>query len=222
MKIMNSLKSFFVTLLLFALTLSCAQDCPENINLLPMYGEQIKCEQQKKIDEQFLKECDKQFKSRTDASDYYVSKGWEYFYKNDFDTSMKRFNQAWLLDKTNADIFWGFGNILGMKKQFKESIPLLEKSIQLNPKNPKVYESVSTSYGQLFFQTKNVKYLNLSIANLKKSVKIDSQNSGAYAQLAKAYAYFYQKDSLRKYIKITDKLDSKLIPLEIRKMASEE
>ena len=183
-----------------------------------MYGRQKKCTEQLNIDKDFFAECDLRFKNRKNASKFHTDKGWEYFYKNDFETSMKRFNQAWLLDSLNADTYWGFGNILGMRQQFKESITLLEKSISLNSTNPKVYESISTSFGQLFFITKDIKYLNNSIDNLKKSIRLDPKNARAYGQLTGAYSYFMEQDSALKYLKLTDKLDSNAVNPEVRQM----
>jgi tetratricopeptide (TPR) repeat protein len=203
--------------------LSCKgeKNCPKGINLLPMYGEVKKCKQQIDFDKEFILESEKQFGNKTKASNFYVSKAWEYFHKNDNQTSMKRFNQAWLLDKTNPETYWGFGNLLGRKGDYKKSLKYFQKSIEIEPNNPKVYESISTSYGQIFFNTKEMKYLNLTIENLKKSLEIEPNNGKAYAQLANAYSYFMQKDSLRKYIKKTDKINPKLINPEIRKIANQ-
>lgn len=198
---------------------SSQQDCPQGINLLPMYGEVKKCDAQIKADDEFLKLCDKQFKNRQEGAQKYVEKAWGYFYDYDTETSMKRFNQAWLLDKNNADVYWGFGNLMGMKTEFKKSVSLLKKSIKLNSHNPKVYESISTSYSQLFYETKNKPYLDSTIVNLKNAIKFDTKNAKYYGSLAGAYSYYTQKDSLRKYIKITDQLDPKMIHPEVRKRA---
>jgi Tfp pilus assembly protein PilF len=185
-----------------------------------MYGEVKKCDEQINSDNEFLADCDKEFKTRKEASQKYIEKAWGYFYNNDTSTSMKRFNQAWLLDKDNAEIYWGFGNLMGIRHEVKQSIPLFEKSIKLNPKNAKVYESMATSYGQLFYETKKVEYLNSTIKNLKSAIKLDQNNANYYGSLTSAYAYFSQKDSLRKYIKITDKLNPEIIAPEIRKIAT--
>jgi tetratricopeptide (TPR) repeat protein len=215
------LRLTFISTLFLSCSSGQGQDCKEGINLLPMFGKQIKCEDQLKIDRQFLTESDAQFKNRNKAARFYVDKGWEYYYKNDLETSMKRFNQAWLLDTLNADIYWGFGNLLGTKGQFKGSIPLLQKSIQLNSANPKVYECIATSYGQLFFESKDINFLNKSIENLKSSVKIEPKNPAALAQLTAAYSYFTQKDSANKYLLLTDKLDPKAVNPEVRKFLKE-
>tara|TARA_R110000868_G_scaffold295250_4_gene555681 strand:- start:1093 stop:1434 length:342 start_codon:yes stop_codon:yes gene_type:complete len=113
------MKKILFLIILSQFSCKSQTDCPQGINLLPMYGEVKKCEQQIISDDEFILESEKQFKNRKKAAEYYVSQGWEYFYKDDNDTSMKRFNQAWLLDKTNAQVYWGFGNLLGKKSEFE-------------------------------------------------------------------------------------------------------
>lgn len=213
------MKKILFLIILSQFSCKSQTDCPEGINILPMYGEVKKCEQQIVLDKEFILESEKQFKNRKKASEYYVSKGWEYFYKNDDDTSMKRFNQAWLLDNSNPQIYWGFGNILGKKNEFVESVKYLKKSIEMDPNNAKVYECISTSYGQIFYKTKEIKYLNLRIENLKKAIKIEPKNGRAFGELANTYAYLMQKDSLVKYIKKTDEIDSKFVNPKVREIA---
>ena len=212
-------------LILFLVTLciSCSsrQDCPEKANSLPMFGGLKKCDEQVKIDKDFLASCDKYFKNTSEATRYHIDKGWEYFYKNDLDTAMMRFNQAWLLDSTNADIYWGFGNILGKQQKFQESLKYFEKSLVINSNNSKVWLCSATSYGQLFFQSKDISLLNKAIYSLKESVSIDPTNAEAYGQLTACYSYFTQKDSATKYLHITDKLDPKAINPEVRQMLNE-
>ncbi|WP_230383828.1 tetratricopeptide repeat protein [Pedobacter endophyticus] len=195
---------------------SSAQECNEGINLLPMYGNAPKCEEQIKADEKFFAFIDSKFKDRKTAALSSVQSGWNYFYKNDLETSMKRFNQAWLLDSLNADVYWGFGNLLGRKNQFEASIPYFEKSLKLSPNNPKVHESMATSYGQLFVATKKTTNLNKAIESLKKANSLDKNNARILAQLTTAYFYFNQKDSANKYLNLTDKIDPKAINPELR------
>jgi tetratricopeptide (TPR) repeat protein len=197
-------------------------DCPDGINKLPMYGHVQKCKQQLDYDKKFLQDCDKQFKDRQDGANFYIDRGWAYFYKNQFDTAMMRFNQAWLLDSLNADIYWGLGNILGLRdKNFNESLIYLERSLKLNPNNPRVWESASTSYGQLFFETKDRDLLDKSIEHLKNSIAIDP-NARTYGKLTAAYSYFIQKDSARKYLQITDKLDPTAVNPEVREILNKD
>jgi len=207
-----------ILIILIVLNYSCKskEDCPNNINLLPMYGDVEKCKSQIESDKKFVLDSEIKYKTKNKACEFYIAQGWEYFYANENDLSMKRFNQAWLLDKNNPEIYWGFGNILGQKNEYEKSIKYLLKSIKLDSNNAKVYESISTSYGNIFNKNKDIKYLNLTIENLEKAAKLDSSNGRIYGQLANSYYYFTQKDSLKKYIEITDKIDPSFISPELR------
>ncbi len=197
---------------------SSAQDCKEGINLIPMYGKSVKCKQQIQSDNEFFNFVDSKFKDRKTAALSYIELGWDYFYKNDLETSMKRFNQAWLLDSLNGDIYWGFGILLGRKNELKTSIPFFEKSLKLKPNNSKVYESLATSYGQLFVTTQEQSDLNKAVESLRKANSLDKNNPRILAQLTSAYSYFSQKDSAHKYLDLTDKIDPKAIHPEVRKL----
>ena len=197
---------------------SSAQECKEGLNLLPMYGNIPKCDEQLKMDKDFISSTTSQFPNRKTASIALVDKAWGHFYKGDLETSMKRFNQAWLLDSLNADVYWGFGNLLGKKGEFKTSISYFEKSLKIDPNNAKVYEGIATSYGQLFFETKERGLLDKSITALYRANGIDKNNPRILSQLTAAYSYFMQKDSAYKYLKLTDKIDPKTIHPEVRAM----
>jgi Tfp pilus assembly protein PilF len=215
------MKQFFQYILYFSITLilSCSpKQGAEKYNLLPMFGEIKKSDEQLKIDADFIAECDKYFKGRNEATKYHIDKGWEYFYQNKLDTAMMRFNQAWLLDSLNADVYWGFGNILGNQQKYQESLRYFDKSLSLNSKNTQVWYCSAISYGQLFFQTKDIKMLNKAIDNLKQSVALDPTNALAYGQLTTCYSYFNQQDSVRKYLEITDRIDPNAIHPEVREL----
>jgi tetratricopeptide (TPR) repeat protein len=197
--------------------------CDAGINRLPMYGHVRKCKEQLDADHEFLLMCGKQFKTRTEAAQYMMDRGWTYFYEKKFDDAMKRFNQAWLLDSLDADVYWGYGNIAGDRdRDYKQSLVYFEQSLAMSRDNPRVWESAATSYGKLFFETKDVKFLNKAIAYLKTSLALDPKNARACGQLTGAYCYFIKKDSARKYLALTDKLDPSVISPEIRKMLRQE
>ena len=200
---------------------SAAQDCKEGINLLPMYGNVKKCEQQLAADREFIASIDSKYKDRKTAASEIVESGWYYFYKNELETSMKRFNQAWLLDSLNSEVYWGFGNLLGRKGSFKASIPYFKRSLKLKKDNPKVYESLSTSYGQLYVKTKDRKMLDKAVECLKKANSLDKNNPRILAQLTAAYCYYSRKDSAYKYKELTDRIDPEAIPTRIRAFLSQ-
>ncbi|MFI5160398.1 MAG: tetratricopeptide repeat protein [Sphingobacteriales bacterium] len=214
------MKLNLIPLTLFCLLLSiCAQsqDCPENINKLPMYGGVKKCKEQIEDDKEFLATCDKTGKSRRELSEHFVMRGWQYLRSGKPDTSMMRFNQAWLLDSLNVEAYWGFADLLGMQQKFKESIPFFERFLKANPHNARVLQDESTTYGNLFYQTKDKKYLEACITCLKNAAAIEPQNGQLYGLLTNAYSYYMQRDSARKYFKIAEKLNSTTVTPEVKK-----
>lgn len=70
-----------------------------------MYGYEKKCKEQIEADTFFLHESDKIDMDRKVACVHEIERAWEYFNTNNLDSSMKRFNQAWLLDSTNIEFF---------------------------------------------------------------------------------------------------------------------
>lgn len=194
-----------------------SQKCVDGINIMPLYGngKVKKCLSQLEADEMFLIE-EQKIGTRKDIAAHMIMRGWEFYYKNELDTSVMRFNQAWLLDSLNAELYWGLGDVLGKQQKFKESIPFFEHSLRLDPGKPKVWVDESVSYGNLFMQTHDVKVLDSAIYSLKKAIVLSPNNAQYYGQLTSAYSYFMQKDSARKYLEITDKLDPKAVNPEER------
>lgn len=79
-------------------------------NLIPMFGEPYveRGLDYIEADNEFLEIIDKDFDSRAAAATKFVHLGFDFFYKGDLRTAMKRFNQAWLIDSENAGSFFGF------------------------------------------------------------------------------------------------------------------
>jgi len=211
--------TFLILSIIITIFAGCAhsQDCQDGINKLPMYGHVKKCKEQLDDDARFLAYCDK-LGSRKELSAHMIMRGWQYFRKNELDTAMMRFNQAWLLDSLNAEIYWGFADVLGKQQQFKNTLPLFERSLKLDPNNAQVWHDASISNGNVFIETKDVKYLNAVIDDLSHAIHLTPDNSSYYGELTNAYSYFMQKDSARKYLKIADRLGAKTVDPEVRQM----
>ncbi|MCP3933366.1 MAG: tetratricopeptide repeat protein [Bacteroidetes bacterium] len=82
--------------------------------------------------------------------------GWQYFEKGDYDTAIKRFNQAWMLDNNNREALWGFGVIMGQRatqeeplKNLTESIRYLNMSNSIGPENKLLLADLALSYTNL-------------------------------------------------------------------------
>lgn len=82
--------------------------------------------------------------------------GWKYLYRGDLSTAMKRFNQAWMFDRTNPDAFWGLGIVMGRRaekedteRNLTESISLLTTAHELSPQNGRITGDLAFSYALL-------------------------------------------------------------------------
>ena len=132
------MKTKITILLILILLLNCV---PKKVplNEIPMYDGVNITEYQKKINDEFVDAIKKDIndkksdlKNLNEASDYFLNKGWDFFSKSDYSMAIKRFNQAWLLNNNNSDVYWGFGNYYGVNYKFDDSIKMLKKSLLLS------------------------------------------------------------------------------------------
>jgi Tfp pilus assembly protein PilF len=75
-----------------------------------------------------------------------VAQGWDAFDKGDLNVAIRRFNQAWLLDPENGDIYYGFALVTHLRGEgLAETERWLAKAEQLMPGNV----DLLSDYGQV-------------------------------------------------------------------------
>lgn len=81
-----------------------------NVDQLPMYGglDRQSVPELKVADEKLIADTTKEFGSREKASEIFAEQGIRYYRENNYSAAMRRFNQAWLLNPKNPNVFWGF------------------------------------------------------------------------------------------------------------------
>jgi len=121
-----------------------------NKRLLPRYGHLPKSDAEIQADSSFIRETMSmpQFKSRREASNHLIGLGFRYYYRPDFKTAMYRFNQAYLLDSTNTDIFWGYGAIYMGMGQFDLAKIQYETGLSIYPNNTHLMTDLGTYFMQ--------------------------------------------------------------------------
>ena len=134
-----------------------------------MYGGVTKCTAQLKADENFLEQAALDFKSRQEASMSYLDDGWRLMKQDDYNTAMKRFNQAWLLDDKSPIVYLSFGVLMQKKGDANEAANFLEKATELAANNRDVLALISNSYSDLYNATKDKKYQ-------KKATELTNKN----------------------------------------------
>jgi tetratricopeptide (TPR) repeat protein len=146
----------FATALGFLILLlsGCAHPAGGDISLLPMYGGVEKTEKQKQADAVYLKQMDAHFDDRRAASESVARAGWNYWYKGEWQTAMRRFNQSWLLDSGNFYTYWGFVAILFAQGKYHESSDMGDIALSLAPDNYKLLCDVAFSKGSYAYKAK--------------------------------------------------------------------
>jgi Flp pilus assembly protein TadD len=76
---------------------------------LPLWEELTKTQKMLDADRRFVREIGRIHDGDLKAgAKFSVAQGWDMFEKGDMDVAIRRFNQAWLLDPENPEIYWGF------------------------------------------------------------------------------------------------------------------
>lgn len=161
-----------------------------NKRLLPKYGNLPKSDEEKKADQDFITTILEIDSTNKKASAHLIDLGFSYFYRNDLKTAMYRFNQAYLLDSTNTDIYWGYGAIYSSLKDLSAAEAQYIEGLRLNPENTKILTDYGTLYLEMFYNaqqtdlTNAYSYLNTAISYLNESYKLDNTNQNTTFKLS--------------------------------------
>jgi tetratricopeptide (TPR) repeat protein len=103
------------------------------IDQMPMYGGMNRSDypELRAADETFIQGVTSKFGSRERASDVFVNYAFQLYRKDDLSRAMARFNQAWLLNPSNPQVFWGFASVLHDRGDYCQSIDMLERALEL-------------------------------------------------------------------------------------------
>jgi tetratricopeptide (TPR) repeat protein len=167
-----------------------------NIRLRPQYGNIAKTKEQKETDQTFIDETMKIKKfngNKRAASNEMIAIGFKYLYNGDLKTAMYRFNQAYLLDSQNTDIYWGYGAIYMSLLNYEKAKEQYLEGLKHDPKNTHLLTDYATYflakyYEQQNSENKNAKdYLDKAIKNLTASYAIDAKDQNTLYKLSIAY-----------------------------------
>ncbi len=155
----------------------------------PMYGGLPRSQAQQAIDAKLIEEFTEEAGSREAASRKLMKVGWEYYDQGDLNTTMKRFNQAWLLNPNNADVFVGFGSVSLAHQDVDEAIDMFKKAIALHPKHAVALCSVGYAYqlkAHILQGPGAQQYLEQSDQAFQQGSQADPQEESCYSKWAVA------------------------------------
>ncbi|MDI3318283.1 tetratricopeptide repeat protein [Pinibacter soli] len=173
------------------------EEAKTNIRLLPKYGHVAKTEGQKAADKEFIETTLRQYPTNRKASDHLIELGFKYLY-SDVKTAMYRFNQAYLLDSTNTDIYWGYGGVYMVFGDFENAQKQYLEGLAINSKNTHLLTDfgayfMSQYYGQQPLDEKMaLTYLDSAIIYLTKSFQLDKTDPNTSFKLS--ICYYQKKD----------------------------
>jgi len=146
-----------------------------------------------------------------------AQRGWRAYYQGDFNTAIKRFNQGWMFDRENPEVYWGFGLIMGQRasrenpeENLKESIRFLKMAEAKDPENGRIMGDLAFSNTLLGYyynsENKNLKlaseHFDIASALFLKAFAADPQYPPTSANWS--VFYFYTGDFVKAKVKADD------------------
>ena len=224
-QILTSIILLFTSIATFGQQMTLEQwneEAKTNIRLLPKYGQVQKTGEQKKSDNEFIETMLKQDTTHRKASDHLISLGFNYLYR-DIKTAMYRFNQAYLLDSTNTDIYWGFGGVYMTLGDYARAEVQYKEGLAINPNNTHLLTDYGTYFMAQYYALQPIDeknaFANLdnAITYMLKSYKLDPTDQNTSFKLS--ICYYNKKDceNAWKYYDICKELGGQPITEEYTK-----
>lgn len=188
-------------------------EAQSNIRLLPRYGMIEKTAEQQAIDQKFIETTlnSEKFKgNKRAASDHMIQLGFQYLNRGDIKTAMYRFNQAYLLDNNNPEIFWGYAAVYMSLEKYEAAHLQYQAGLLMQPDNTHLLTDLGTYYVVMHIENnskdpaKAMASLDTAITIFNKSYTLDKNDPNTSFKLSAAY--FAQGDCTNavKFLEICD------------------
>jgi len=169
-------------------------EAKSDFRMLPKYGMIEKTEAQKLADKNFITTTLKSSAyqgNATAASNKMISLGFDAFRGGDFKSAMQRFNEAYLLDPDNTDIYWGYGAIYIKMGDSKAARQQYDEGLAAKPDNTHILTDYGNYYLQEYFKYTDVKQkaslLDTALGYMQKSYKLNTVNEDTLFKLSVIY-----------------------------------
>ncbi len=172
----------------------------KRIDEQPMYGgyDRQADNRFKKGDEEFILKVVKGTGSREKGSEGFVEQGIRFYQDDNYAMAMRRFNQAWLLNPNNPDVFWGFAIIFHDEQNYAEAKKMIDKALELNLSKPIALSDAGRIYTLFAFVDKateqRIKDECAQKSNQLYEKAIRSAPGNGYIYESWAHSLYYQGD----------------------------
>lgn len=186
----------FIPIMLLTGCLATSQEQKSRIDEVPMYGgiDRSRVPDLVSADQEFISAVTKEFGSRDRASQLWVEQGFKFYNLDRLDMAMRRFNQAWLLNPENPEVFAGFGSVLHDQGKYCDAMKMMDKSLSLQPPS---YQGIFTDAArimtlcavsdEIISEQEKSRLIAESDALYKKAEKVELNKAYTYGSWASAY-----------------------------------
>lgn len=159
------------------------------INEIPMYGNIPPTPEVQKANERFFKEIES-LGTREEGAKKMIDLALIEYAKGDFKTAMKRYNQAWLLDPNNSQVFLGFGELMDRQGNNDKAIDYYKKSLELDPKNAIAMCQLATTSAKKALENKSKQDFDQALILYEKAIDLaaESDYSGEIGKIYEQWA----------------------------------
>jgi len=190
---------------------SWTKEAEQEIRLKPRYGDATKNAQQQVADAELIKSYVRLTGSRRKGAELLIKKGFEYVYAGNLRTAMYRFNQAWLLDSTDVNVYSGFATVYYTFKDYTKALNLINQGLAIDPKSSALLTDKGSIYMTLAQTSMATLNMDKGLSYFKESYAIDPLNQNTLYKLSTYYFDYNNCDLALKYYKECMKLGGKPI-----------
>jgi tetratricopeptide (TPR) repeat protein len=157
---------------------------------LPMYGSTA--DKPRKLTEKdaaFIQSIEKAGKTRKAVAEDVVRQAWDAYGRTDYKSAIRKFNQAWLLDPENGNVYHGFALISTVRDKNADEA---EKFFRMAISKPGVSATAYVSYGRFLWI---VERLDEALMQLQKAIAVSPKVRDARLHIARVH---YKKKDFTK------------------------
>jgi len=132
--------------LLVVLLLACASVGAQNVNELPLFGETQKSPDAVAADQRFVDSAVKAVGSKETAARMATFRGWQHLKQGDTEVAIQSFNQAYLLQPDNVEVYWGLGVATTQQGKFDIAVRLFQRAIAIEPDNARLLSDIGLAH----------------------------------------------------------------------------
>lgn len=185
-----------------------------DIRLLPRYGDREKNDAQRASDAEFIAATLTVDSVPRSASGRLVQHGAKLLADGELTKAMYRFNQAWLVDSTNADAYWGYGTFFLELDRPAVAMQWFRRGLELDNGNTRLLSGTATALlaeehlARPLDREQADDLLSAALALLQRAHQLDPADQGVLYRLAVCHLKRNECDEAHRYFKAIEKKDA--------------